>query len=501
MTPLLRLSLSSAAIALLAPAAFADLTADDVWSDMQSYLAGFGYDVAAQEARSDDRLTLSGVTVSSGAAATLDATLTMDQIVLIEQPDGSVAIDLPVLMPVQAAIADTRGVMTRFSMDFRQSGLTLVASGSPDDMQYQYTADQMALQSTGVEIDGTLQPADLNAFDVEVADLSGTTTMIEGEMRSYAQDLAVGSVKYNLKAGEQRSSDRAEIAGQLQAVTFTGRSDVPLNTDRSDPLALMAAGMTTDGTFEYAAQAAVVSITNASGPSTFSILSGAGRYATTLDSAGLTYATQQSDTQVEMAMNVMPFPITLEVANSAANITVPLGAPGTTGDFALGLSLDGLKMPDMLWSFFDPQGQLPRDAARIEIDLNGKGELPAALLAPMGGMQTASALNDGKIEALDINKLNISAMGADLSGTGAFAFETAQGAAPRPDGAMDLILTGGNSLLDRLVAIGVLPAQQAQAARMMMAVLAVPGDGPDTLQSRIEVTPQGHVLANGQRIR
>jgi len=29
----------------------------------------------------------------------------------------------------------------------------------------------------------------------------------------------------------------------------------------------------------------------------------------------------------------------------------------------------------------------------------------------------------------------------------------------------------------------------------------VPGDGPDTLKSKIEVNAQGHVLANGQRLK
>lgn len=38
-------------------------------------------------------------------------------------------------------------------------------------------------------------------------------------------------------------------------------------------------------------------------------------------------------------------------------------------------------------------------------------------------------------------------------------------------------------------------------ARMMMGLFAVPGEGEDTLNSKIEVNGEGHVLANGQRIR
>ena len=67
--------------------------------------------------------------------------------------------------------------------------------------------------------------------------------------------------------------------------------------------------------------------------------------------------------------------------------------------------------------------------------------------------------------------------------------------------AVDLTLTGGNALIDKLIAAGLLPEEQAMGARMMMGLLAVPGQTPDTLNSRIEINAQGHVLANGQRIQ
>ena len=49
---------------------------------------------------------------------------------------------------------------------------------------------------------------------------------------------------------------------------------------------------------------------------------------------------------------------------------------------------------------------------------------------------------------------------------------------PRPEGALDLELTGGNTLLDTLVAMGLLPEEQAMGARMMLGLFARPGAGP-----------------------
>ena len=72
---------------------------------------------------------------------------------------------------------------------------------------------------------------------------------------------------------------------------------------------------------------------------------------------------------------------------------------------------------------------------------------------------------------------------------------------PLPSGTLNLMLTGGNALLDTLVNMGLVPEDQAMGARMMLGMFARPGDGPDTLVSTIQVNEDGSVLANGQRIK
>ncbi|WP_405117314.1 hypothetical protein [Phaeobacter sp. BS23] len=49
--------------------------------------------------------------------------------------------------------------------------------------------------------------------------------------------------------------------------------------------------------------------------------------------------------------------------------------------------------------------------------------------------------------------------------------------------------------------MGLVSDSDAMGARMMMGMLAVPGDGEDTLTSKIEVTEDGQIKANGQRIK
>jgi hypothetical protein len=72
---------------------------------------------------------------------------------------------------------------------------------------------------------------------------------------------------------------------------------------------------------------------------------------------------------------------------------------------------------------------------------------------------------------------------------------------PKPVGQINLALQGGGALIDKLVAMGLLPSEQAMGARMMMGLFAVPTGEPDSLTSQIEFTEDGQILANGQRIK
>jgi PPE-repeat protein len=111
----------------------------------------------------------------------------------------------------------------------------------------------------------------------------------------------------------------------------------------------------------------------------------------------------------------------------------------------------------------------------------------------------------GELNALTLEDLTVEVAGAKLGGSGAFTFDNSDlqtfGGVPRPNGEVTLSLDGANGLIDKLIAMGVLTAQDAMGARMMMGMFAVPGDGPDSLTSSIRINEQGHVLANGMRIQ
>ena len=185
---------------------------------------------------------------------------------------------------------------------------------------------------------------------------------------------------------------------------------------------------------------------------------------------------------------------------------MPVIESETMQDYAANLELSDFTMSDQLWSMIDPAGQLPRDPATLRVDLDGTGRLFLDLLDP-GEVEDLEGRDSvpGEVESLTLNALVLELAGARLSGEGAFTFDSDDlesfGGAPAPEGTLDLRLVGGNALLENLVAMGLVPEDQASGMRMMMGLFARPGEGEDELVSRIEVTEDGQIIANGQRLK
>ena len=195
-----------------------------------------------------------------------------------------------------------------------------------------------------------------------------------------------------------------------------------------------------------------------------------------------------------------------EMENSGFEMTAPLMKSDDAQDFALAFNMTDFTMSDIIWALFDPSNQLPRDPATIALGLSGKAKVLVDALAPETVQDlVASGQPAGEIEALKIDTLTINAVGASVDATGDLTFDntdkTTLPGFPKPVGDININLSGANGLLDKLVAMGMLPSDQVMGARMMMGLFAVPGDAPDTLKSKIEFNEAGQILANGQRLK
>ncbi len=217
-----------------------------------------------------------------------------------------------------------------------------------------------------------------------------------------------------------------------------------------------------------------------------------------------------------LAMNVSGDANDMVYTYSAAEVAVKLADVSYAGQsvdigtammsFALGVVLDGFQVSDLIWSIIDAPGQLPHDPATVILETSGLVKLFFDLMDPeqMVMVESGEAM-PGELNELTLHELEVSAAGATLTGQGAFTFDNTDlstfDGLPAPTGSVDLMLVGGNGLLDTLVAMGLIPEEEAMVARMMMGLFAIPGDGEDTLTSKIEVNGDGSISANGQRLR
>jgi hypothetical protein len=225
-----------------------------------------------------------------------------------------------------------------------------------------------------------------------------------------------------------------------------------------------------------------------------------------MDKDQLEYGQSSKGVEFVLAGSDAPFPpVGVAITESAFNILMPILQSNFPNDFGLLIKLAGLTVSDDVWNIIDPTSILPRNPATFVMDLAGTGNWLVDIFDP----KVAANMSDeipGEIQSVSLNELILSIAGADLTGTGAFTLDntdlTTFDGFPKPVGAVGLKLIGGNDLLDKLVAMGMVPQDGATNARMMMGLFARLVEGTeDTMTSQIEIEENGSVLANGQRLR
>jgi len=499
---------ASALVVLSVQAAQADLTAQDVWSDWRAYLTGTGYTVTGTEAMAGNTLTVSDVVLSIDLPEEDGAmTLTMGALSFTENGDGTVSVDMPTQMPLRVTGTDgIDGVPFEVLVNYRQSAPTMTVSGDPADMTYTYTAASVGLTLDSLSSDGVAISSDDVRATFTLGNVMGTTRMQAGDLRRYVQTFQTGGLTYDVFFRDPEGTGSFTMAGAADGLEIDGVSDIPGEMDTENMSDMIKAGFGGTGTLTFGPGSSRVNFADGGETFAYESESEGGSLGVGLTRDGLSYDLTQRGVAMNMMGSQIPLPIALTAAEMGFRLAFPTLASDEPQDFRLALKLADFTMSDMIWSIFDPAAQLPRDAATLDIDLSGKAKLLADIFDPAvaAQMETADA-PPAELDALSVNALTLRAVGAELTGNGAFTFDNTDlvsfDGMPRPEGVLNLRLVGGNGLLDKLVAMGLLPEGEAMGARMMMGLFAVPGSEPDTLNSKIEINDQGHILANGQRIQ
>ncbi|MEI4485282.1 hypothetical protein V8J36_03700 [Frigidibacter sp. MR17.14] len=481
-------------------AARADLTAEQVWQSWQDYYTSVGGSIdAGSTERAGDTLTLGDVTMTlSGPEGTTTATL--DRVRMIEQR-GAVQVMLPASIPLVTSGTSEKGETVESRMTATQSGLDLRVSGNPDAIAYDMAADSIAATLDQVTVDGKPLEMTMRA----TAHRATARAMMAGQDdRAIDYSSAADRVDFAMDVTDPENGGTFGITGDVAQVTGGGAMRQPAGTtDLKDMTAALAAGLTVEGRYSYGESRMDFALDDAGNSAKGSLASQSGTGSMSMTGAALDYRLENAGNTIHLEGAQIPFPVDLSLGRMVAGLGLPLSDTGAAQPFHLETRLIDLTVNDAVWALIDPQASLPRDPATLIVDLKGMAKVMGNLLMPDPASPPDAV--PGEIEALDLNELKLTIAGAALTGKGAFTFDnsdmTTFEGMPRPEGAVDLHLLGGNGLLDKLIALGLLPAEQGMGVRMMAGLFAKSGPGEDELSSRIEVRPDGGLYANGQRLR
>ena len=499
--PRMREPVLALALAAIPAQAVADLSARDVWEAFAKQLTPYGQ-MQADLAQAGPTLTARAITLSTEIEGMRSETALSGAISFRENADGTVSIQFPAQMTATLNVtAATGGASSTASYAFSQQGMEVTASGEPGRITHDFSAPRMSYSLQGMTVDGTPMGG---TVQLDLTNTAGSWLSAGETLTEVTADYTIDALSVEAGFTDPATSDEIKFTAEMEELEAQSTNTIPDGMQSMSPQAIFASGFGITGQMQYGPVSYAADVTWKGEINQLLGNIAQGSASVSMDGEQVRYAVTSEDMTVAGRMARLPLPpLEVQLERSSFDLLMPLAQTNTARDFGLGMALEGFTVNDFVWSMLDPTRQLPRDPATVVLDLKGTGHWLIDIF-DADALETATA-SPGKIESLSLEALEISIAGASLTGDGAFTFDNDDlasfGGVPRPQGSLDLALTGGITLLDTLTAMNVVPQQQALGIKALSGLFTTPGPGPDTLTSRIEIDPTGRVLANGQQIR
>ncbi|MDO9639132.1 MAG: DUF2125 domain-containing protein [Pseudotabrizicola sp.] len=498
----MRQSTGAASLAILgmflASPVMAQVTPEEVWQSWQDLGESYGQTLAAdQVAREGDTLVVTGLTSSMVQdGARIDGRI--DEVRFRDLANGTVEVTMTETYTIDMTMPGEDGKTQEIALVLTQPGLNMIAGGSAAQTDYSYTAPSITVDMQIREDAVTL--ADV---DSTLTGLTGTYVMeTAGDASVLDSALAIDSMAFTVTAGDVING--ATAVGTLAALKLGSAGNFLGVAAMENMVQALRDGFSADVDFSYGAGEFTIDAVNEGRATKVVATNETGHFRALMGQEALRYGAGGTGVSMVMTGADIPFPeLKLTYGEASFDFLVPVMASEAPVDFTFVTRIVDLAISDEIWAMFDPTVALPRDPATVILDTKGKVRLTADLMDD-AAMAAQGEDAPGEIHALDVTDLTIRFAGAELTGTGGVTFDNSDlvsfDGVPAPTGKFDLLIRGGNGLLDKLVTMGVVPQDQAMGARMMIAMFAKPGDGPDVLTSTLEFRDKGF-YANGQRLK
>jgi hypothetical protein len=490
---------------VFATPSFADITPADVWGSWQGYLSGFDLTISSTEETSGDDISISDLSISFEVPDE-DGTITLilPDMDFISRGDGTVELKYAPDMQLTAKIEGEGGPDTSATINMSHVGLSTIASGDPDDITYTYSAASLTYSLGDILVEGTpLEETGAQAEgEIVITGVSGLLNIATDGLTSIRQDERYSSLTYDVRFVAPEDEGSFVASGSVDDLSVKSAFSISQDIDFEDPFSVFNDELNLELEVSQGPASSSMSGNDGNGPFSTQSSSSSGSFGLVFNSNVLEASMSSFDSSFEVFGEEIPLPISGEIGEASMAFSVPLAESAEPQEFFLDFVFADVAVPDLLWNIFDPGAALDRSPATVSLGLEGTVQLL------MGAFTPEFVETDdfpGTLNSLTLSDLEVSIAGAELTGAGDFTFDNSDlesfDGFPRPEGAADFRLLGGNQLLDSLISMGLVSENDAMGARMMMGVFTVAGPSEDELNSRLEVNEDGHVFANGQRLR
>ncbi len=486
-------------IGLSTSPALADLTPSDVWDGIKAQMSVYGT-VAASETNSGSSLAVSDIVMTTDTQDMKSTTSLTGSMVFRALGDGTVAIDFPSNMAANVVASDSGGAPMTLTVNVAQEGMRVVASGDPGNMTHEFSAPSLSYSLANLIVDD--QPLTAS-MDIALRDTSGSWVSEGTSTRRQIAKYTVDTMTVKGLFAEPGKPDQIAVDLTVNSMEVASDNTIPEGFSDLEPDEVFSTGFAVDADMSFGPVAYAVQVTAEGQTTQINGTMADGSFGIGMDGDKIRYSTVSNMVDMSGAISGLPFPpVDVHYDTSKFDILMPVGETQTPQDFGATVALRGFTVSDFLWAMVDPAQQLPRDPADVVVEMDGKANWVVNIFDPaaLNGSQIP-----GKLESLNLKSLEVNVAGASLTGSGGFTFDNNDlqtfGGVPRPTGAVDLAMSGGITLLDKLTAMQLVPQQQAMGIKMMSGLFTKPGPTPDTLTTKLEIDASGGVFANGQRIQ
>ena len=493
---------SAAALILGMSAASADVTPEEIWQNWQDMTTSYGQTIKSTSAtRNGDTLHIEGAAISmdDGKGAVFDAQ--MGTIDFKDLGDGTVEVTLPDSYPIsmKTPAPDETSKALDLAIMLTQPGMKVIASGTAAETGYAISAPTMNIKVT----DASGASPD-NSGDITLTGVTGKYLVAGTDTKTLDSTFAVQSMDVVILAKETDQPFDMKLTANYADLTGTSKGTFLGVAAMENMATALKAGFAIDGGFAYGKNTFDLQVTDETGPTHVVATSDSGSLTVGLDKSHLAYSVGSKGAAFTISGASIPIPeVKVSYSEVLFNLSMPVSKSDVPEDFAFTTKVVDLAVSDDIWKMGDPTGALPHDPATIIIDAKGKAKLTVDIVDKTA-TEALGAAPPGELHSLELIDLTAKIAGAALTGSGSLTFDntdlTTFEGMPLPTGTIDLKLVGANTLLDKLIAMGLVAEDQAMGFRMMAGMFTKVGEGEDTLTSTLEFKDKGF-FANGQRLQ